>query len=201
MEEKYTAANWAAQLFSSPQCHVFTFSVHLGLSPAWKLRLNLCAPLLRVCKWTRTSVCTCTPLAVPGFSALLFQPGVSKFWFPLGPPRNWKQRLSLEVCLVCVCVLSACVRVYMCSEACSLCFCTSSLCTYAFIYQDISACPFANTSYVYAHACVLPTCRSSETSQRAWWMNKIRALGVSSIFASHAELEAWPEAVQVSGYL
>lgn len=133
--------------------------------------------------------------------ALLFQPGVSKFWFPLGPPRNWKQRLSLEVCLVCVCVLSACVRVYMCSEACSLCFCTSSLCTYAFIYQDISACPFAKTSYVYAHACVLPTCRSSETSQRAWWMNKIRALGVSSIFASHAELEAWPEAVQVSGYL
>lgn len=114
MEEKYTAANWAVQLFSSPQCHVFTFSVHLGLSPAWKLRLNLCAPLLRVCKWTRTSVCTCTPLAVPGFSALLFQPGVSKFWFPLGPPRNWKQRLSLEVCLVCVCVCYQPVCVYIC---------------------------------------------------------------------------------------
>lgn len=193
------AAIGATQLFfPSPQWHVFTFSVHLGLSPAWKPRLSLCSPLLCVCVWACVSVCTRAPLAPPGSPALLFQPGVSKFWFPLGLSGNWKQRLSLEVCFVFVCM---CARLCVCVLGVrSLCFCTSGLCMYAFIFKDLSVCWRANRYPVSVGASVAMS-RQWDFTETAWWMNKIWALGVLSISASHAELEAWPEAVQVSGYL
>lgn len=96
---------------------------------AWKPRLGPRALLPRICVSACTSACLWTPLAQPGFPALLFQPGVSKFWFPLGPSRNWKQRLSLEVCFVFVC-LCECTCTHRCVCLC-VCVCVSIL--YVFI--------------------------------------------------------------------
>lgn len=99
--------------FSSPQCHVSTFSVHLCLSPAWKLRRSPCTAVVRLCMSTQVCVrdyasgtawLPCSP-----FSNLVCQ----SFDFPSEPSGNWKQRLSLEVCFIFVCLC-----VYMHTSVC-----------------------------------------------------------------------------------
>lgn len=111
-----------------------------------------------VCVWACAPVCVCSPLAPPGSPALLFQPGVSKFWFPPGLSGNWKQRLSLEVCFVFVCTC-------MCLCECAVCAFVHRAYACMHLFSRISLCVGVQTDTLCLCVQVWP-CQCRETSQR-----------------------------------
>lgn len=188
------AVNGATQLFFFP-----------SLLNAMSCFYILCTPRPVACSRAESvcvSVCMCAraPLALPGFPALLFQPGVSNFWFPLGLSGNWKQRLSLEVCFV-----SQCVCVRTCTHPAHVC--VLPVCIFSFIYLFIFLLLFTLLMHVCIHFrgcfCVFLCGQPLEfTLGTVEEWNMSAGSRISLMQRSwHAQPQAWPGAVQLSGYL